>query len=227
MSAGRTPLTRDAVLRAAVAVADEEGVVALSMRKVAARLGVEAMSLYHHVANKDAILDGLVDLVFAEIQLPTRDQDWRDAMRERAASTREVLNRHPWAVAFLDSRTGPGPATLRHHDAVIGSLRRGGFDIAGAAQAFAVIDAFVYGFVVQEQALPFDDAGGIEEVAEGLREQLLPDEYPYLVEMMVDHALQPGYSYAEEFWNGLDLILDGLERVCRGSLVLGDAPGSL
>lgn len=108
------------------------------------------MSLYHHVANKEAILDGMVDVVFGEIELPSADVDWRSAMRQRALSAREALTRHPWAIGLMDSRTSPGPETLRHHDAVIGSLRAGGFSIAGTVHAFSVLDSYVYGFVLQE-----------------------------------------------------------------------------
>lgn len=208
----RPPLSRDGVLAAAVALADEDGVSAVSMRRLAERLGVEAMSLYHHVANKDAILDAMVDSVFAEITVPDGD-DWRAALRRRTASARDVLKRHPWAVGLMDSRVGPGPHTLRHHDAVIGSLLAGGFTVAGAAHAFSVLDSYLYGFVLQEISLPFDPAGeDLTELADGMFDQLPRDQFPNLVTLMVEHALVPGYSYAQEFDIGLDLVLDGLER---------------
>ncbi len=208
----RTPLTREVVLGEAVALADAEGVGALTMRRVAERLGVEAMSLYHHVPNKDAILDGMVDAVFGEVVLPASETDWRQAMRERAISMREVLNRHPWAVGLLESRSNPGPATLRHHDAVLGSLRSGGFSVAGAAHAFSAMDSYLYGFAMQETALPFESSGGdLDELAAGILDQM-GDAFPHLAEMIVEHALQPGYAYAEEFEIGLDLVLDGLQR---------------
>jgi len=201
------------VLRAAVELADSGGVSSLSMRKLAERLGVEAMSLYHHVANKDAILDGMVDAVFAEIDLPVVGSDWRSAMRGRASSAREVLTRHPWAIGLMDSRTNPGPETLRHHDAVIGSLRAGGFSIAGAAHAFSLLDSYIYGFVLQELSVPFESSGGdLEELAAGILEQMPREEFPHLTELILDHALRPGYAYAEEFGIGLDLLLDGLDR---------------
>jgi AcrR family transcriptional regulator len=209
----RTPLTREAVLRAAVALGDESGVAALTMRKLAERLGVEAMSIYHHLPNKDAILDGMVDAVFGEIELPSYDGDWRSAMRGRAISAREALVRHPWAIGLMDSRTNPGLETLRHHDAVIGCLRAGGFTIAGAAHAFSVLDSYIYGFAVQETSMPFEATGGdLDELAEAILEQMPRDLFPHLTEMIVDHALKPGYAYAEEFTIGLDLVLDGLER---------------
>jgi AcrR family transcriptional regulator len=184
------------------------------MRKLAEQLGVEAMSLYHHVANKDAILDGMVDVVFGEIELPSADVDWRGAMRQRAHSAREVLTRHRWAIGLMDSRSNPGPRTLRHHDAVIGNLRAGGFTIAGAAHAFSLLDSYIYGFLLQELSLPFEPGGDLDELAAGILKQMPVDEFPNLTEMILDHALQPGYAYADEFGIGLDLILDGLDR-CR------------
>ncbi len=210
----RTPVSRAAVLRTAVEVADRDGVGAVTMRGIARRLGVEAMSLYHHVANKEQILDGMVDAVFAEIELPA-DGDWADAMRRRAGSARDALVRHPWAIGLMDSRANPGPATLTHHDAVLGCLRGGGFSVAGAAHAFAVLDSYVYGFALQEVSLPFEAEGEIEEVAAGIRSGFPEGAYPHIEEIMVEHALQPGYAFADEFEFGLDLVLDGLERIRR------------
>ncbi|PDP86775.1 TetR family transcriptional regulator [Glycomyces fuscus] len=208
----RPPLSRERIFQAAASVADERGVASVSMRKVAEHLGVEAMSLYHHVANKDEVLDGVVDLVFGEIELPDGAQDWRGAMRVRALSARAALSRHTWALGLMDSRRNPGPATLRHHDRVIGCLRRAGFPIAMAAQAFSTLDSYVYGFVLQESSLPFETTEELDDVANTIRQGMPADQYPHLTEMMTDHALRPGYSYANEFELGLDLILDGLER---------------
>jgi AcrR family transcriptional regulator len=208
----RIPLSRDRVLRAAVAFADERGIGSLSMRKLGEALGVEAMSLYNHVANKDELLDGMVDLVFSEIDLPSGTADWKTAMRDRAESARHALSRHPWAIALMQSRTSPGPATLRHHDAVIGSLREAGFSIELAAHAFSGIDSYVYGFALQEASLPFNTAEEATEVAETIMNRFPADEYPHLTELAVEHVLRPGYEYADEFEFGLDLILDGLER---------------
>ncbi|MEV2277420.1 TetR/AcrR family transcriptional regulator [Nocardiopsis sp. NPDC049922] len=208
----RDPLSKETVLRTAVELADETGAGAPSMRGLARRLGVEAMSLYHHFRNKEAILDGMVDLVFGEIELPSDDVDWPTAMRRRAVSMRDALTRHPWAVSLMDSRTSPGPATLRHHDAVIGCLRAGGFSIAGAAHALSVLDGYVYGFTLQELSLPFTSSADLEDVAGSILERIPGDDFPHLTEMIADRALSPGYAYAEEFDIGLDLILDGLER---------------
>ena len=209
----RTPLTRERVLRAAVRLADKDGLDALSMRRLGQQLGVEAMSLYKHVANKDEILDGMVDAVFAEIDLPDAGTDWRTAMRERAISARQALLRHPWAIGLMDSRAGPGPATLRHHDAVIGSLRRGGFSIQATAHAFSLVDSYIYGFVLQESSLPFRTTEELTQVAEAMLPRASAAGYPYITEMTVEVALQPGYTYAGEFEFGLDLILDALERM--------------
>jgi AcrR family transcriptional regulator len=213
MAAPRSPLTRERVLRAAVALADREGVGSLSMRRLAKQLGVEAMSLYHHVAGKQALLDGMVDLVFGEIELPAADGAWKAAMRRRAVSAREVLGRHPWAINLMESRRSPGPANLRHHDAVIGCLRQAGFPVALTAHAYSILDAYIYGFAVQEASLPFDTPEETAELAEEMMEGFPADAYPHLTELAVQHVLQPGYDYGDEYGFGLELILDGLERL--------------
>jgi AcrR family transcriptional regulator len=212
MAALRTPLTRERVLQAAVTLADHEGVGSLSMRRLARELGVEAMSLYHHVPGKQALLDGMVDLVFGEIELPAADGDWRAAMRRRAVSAREVLARHPWAIALMESRRTPGPANLRHHDAVLGCLRRAGFPVALTAHAYSILDAYIYGFALQEASLPFDTPEETAEVAGEIFDAFVAEAYPHLTELAVEHVLQPGYDYGDEYAFGLELILDGLER---------------
>jgi AcrR family transcriptional regulator len=208
----RQPLSRTRVLDAAIRVADRGGVEAITMRRVAQELGVEAMSLYHHVPNKDAILDAVVDVVFAAIDLPKPGcDDWRDAIRARASSARAVLSRHSWALGLMDSRRNPGPATLRHHNAVLGVLREAGFTVPMAVHAVSLIDSYVGGFVLQEANLPVTAKGDVEQVAGGILDHLPEDELPYLTEVIVDHALRPGYDHATEFGYGLDLILDALE----------------
>jgi AcrR family transcriptional regulator len=199
-------------MRAAVALADSSGIDSLSMRKLGHDLGVEAMSLYNHVANKDDILDGIVDLVFSEIALPSGEADWKPAMRKRAISAHEALLRHPWAPSLMQSRTRPGPATLRHHDSVLGSLRNAGFTLVMAAHAVSAIDGYVYGFALQQINLPLQSREQVAEVGESILRQLA-GEYPHLAEMITEHAMKPGYDYAKEFEFGLDLILDGLERL--------------
>src|SRR4051795_771092 len=208
----REPLSRDRVLRAALAVADDGGLEGLTIRSLAQRLGAKPMSLYHYVANKEEILDGLVDLVFAEIELPEPTGRWREEMATRARSAVAVLRRHPWSIALLESRTSPGPATLRHHDATLAALRAGGFSIVQTAHAYALLDAYVYGFAVQVASLPFEGPDGAAEVAEPIMALMAAGEYPHLVEFAEQHALLPGYDFADEFEFGLDLVLDGLSR---------------
>ena len=207
----RAPLSRERVLQAAFALAERNGIEALTMRKLADELGVGAMTLYYHVPNKDELLDGMVDIVFGEIELTATDVDWRTAMRRRALSTREVLNRHRWAVGLMESRTTPGPASLRLHDAVLGCLREAGFSIELTIHAYSVLDAYVYGFALQEKNLPFDDAEGAAAVAEERRMGTLAEEFPYLAEVVAGHVAEVGYDFAAAFEWGLDLILDALE----------------
>jgi AcrR family transcriptional regulator len=208
----RIPLTRQRVLRAAMTLADRGGVGSLSMRKLAQQLGVEAMSLYHHVASKDDLLDGMVDLVFDEIDLPSGETGWKAAMRQRAISARKVLSRHPWAIGLMESRSTPGPANLRHHDAVIGRLRAAGFPVALTAHAYSLLDSYIYGFALQEASLPFDTPEETAELAQTMLAGFPADAYPHLTELATEHVLQPGYDYGQEYEFGLDLILDGLER---------------
>jgi AcrR family transcriptional regulator len=208
----RAPLSRDQVLQAAVALADEGGIGALSMRKLGEAVGVEAMSLYNHVASKGDLLDGMVDVVFSEIGLPAGDVGWKAAMRQRAISARETLARHRWAIGLMESRRSPGPATLRHHDAVLGCLRTAGFSIELTAHAYSLLDSYIYGFALQEASLPFDSAEEAPELAQEIAGQLPADAYPHLTELAIEHVLQPGYRYGDEFEIGLDLILDALGR---------------
>lgn len=205
-------LTRDLVLRQAVALADAGGIEALSMRKLARELGVEAMSLYHHVSDKNDLLDGMVDLVVGEFERPGPGDDWRTAMRARCRSVREVLGRHPWAVGLLDSRTNAGDGTIGHHDAVLGCLRTAGFSLALAGHAFAVLDAYVFGFALQDRNLPFETPEELEAIATAMLERFPAERYPHFAEFSVEHVLQPGYDFAAEFDFGLELVLDGLER---------------
>jgi AcrR family transcriptional regulator len=215
--APRIPLTRGRVLHAAVALADASGSETLSMRKLGEALGVEAMSLYNHVANKEDLLDGMIDVVFAEIDLPTGWADWRAAMRQRAISARRVLSRHGWAIGLMESRSSPGPATLRHHDAVIGCLRDAGFSIELAAHAFSVLDSYIYGFALQERSLPFPTPEQTADLAQDILASFPADKYPHLAELTARHVLQPGFDYGNEFEFGLDLILDGLERIRKAA----------
>jgi hypothetical protein len=146
--------------------------------------------------------------VFGEIDLPPEQTPWRHAIRQRANSARDVLRRHQWAIGLMESRSTPGPATLRHHDAVLGCLRAAGFSIELTAHAYSLLDSYVYGFALQEASLPFDTADGVREIAD----QFTVSDYPHLAELAAEHVLQPDYDYGDEFAIGLDLILDGLER---------------
>ena len=206
----RPTLTRERVLAGAIELADEIGIDAFTIRKLATHLDVKPMTIYHHVSSKDKILDGMVDIVFDEIELPTGN-DWQRAIRTRCRSAREVLVRHPWAPPLMESRPEPGPATLRHHDAVLGCFRRGGFSLELTAHAYATIDSYVYGFALEEANLP--DGGGAEiaEIAAAIYEESLAD-YPDLAAFTIDHVLKPGYEFGNSFEFGLDLIIDGLAR---------------
>lgn len=207
----RAPLSREGVLRAAIAIADAGGLAALTIRSLADELGVKPMSVYHHVANKEAIIDGVIDIVFSEIELPPADADWQAALRRRANSARAVLRRHPWATPLMESRSHPGPATLQHHDAVLGSLRRGGFPIKLAGHAYSLLDSYIYGFALEEAALPFTPRD-VDDVIVDFLAQFPAEQYPYLVEFAQQRVMQPGYDYGDEFEFGLELIFDALER---------------
>lgn len=226
--ASRTPVTRERALQTAMALVDGGGIESLSMRKLAAELGIEAMSLYHHVKSKEDILDGMVDIVFGEMELPSPGEAWKTAMRKRAESTRAVLARHPWAITILDSRTTPGPATLRYLDTVIAYLRAAGFSFAMAAHALSLLDSYVRGFAMQEATLPLDQSGSIEAATESILDQqhMMSNAFPHLGAMAAELILKPGYAYGNEFQFGLGLILDGLERalVAENREECGDAP---
>ncbi len=205
----RQPMTRERVLGAAFELADRIGIADLTIRRLAEALGSKPMTIYHHVPSKDEILDGIVDLVFAEIELPDPELDWKPAVRARCVSAREVLSRHTWAVPLMESRRSPGPATLRHHDAVVACLRRG-LSITMTGHAYATLDAFVYGFAIQEAALPTPGDDMTEVTAELVTDELA-EHFPALHEFAVEQALKPGYDFGDEFEYGLDLILDALE----------------
>ncbi len=204
-------LSKARVVVEAIRLADHEGVDGLSMRRLAGALGAGAMSLYHYVASKEELLDAMIDIVFEEIELPLDDTDWQSAMRMRAVSARQVLVRHPWAIGLLESRTSPGPANLRHHEAVIACLRKAGFSILMATHANWLLDSYVFGFALQEANLPFDTADELNNmITDVYLPQLLPAEFPYLNESAAA-LVAAGYDPAEEFMFGLDLILAALE----------------
>jgi len=214
----REPLGRERVLETAVALADRHGLDWLSMRKLAEELGVAAMTLYYYVPNKDELIDGMIDIVFGEIEPPSPELDWKEAMRRRALSTRAALNRHRWAVGNMEGRTDHGLANLRLHDAVLGCLRAAGFSIEMTVHAYSVQDAYIYGFALQETDMSSQTADDF--AAEAQRQmtayaEVLAD-FPHLVEVVGGHVAQAGYDYETEFLFGLDLILEGLERRLAG-----------
>jgi AcrR family transcriptional regulator len=213
-AAPRTRLNRERVVLAAVTHADAEGTEALTMRSLASVLGVAPMALYRHVASREDLLDGMVDIVFGEIDLPAPDDGWRTAMRRRCLSARAVLARHRWAIPLLESRSNPGPANLRHHDAVLAVLLGAGFTSATATHAFNLLDSYVYGFVLQETTLPFSSSDELAEVGTAMLEQMPVDEYPHLARV-AGELLAAGFDYAAEFEHGLDLILDGIAQAHR------------
>ena len=206
----RVPLSRERVLDAAIKLADQGGLESLSMRKLGQELGVEAMAVYYHFANKDEVIDGIVDIVFSQIDLPASGVDWKSAMRQRAVSLRDVLLRHRWAIGLMESRRKPGPANLRHHDVVIGSLRSAGLNMPTIAHAYSLVDSYIYGFALFTMNLPFDPSEEVAELGQGVLRAYPVNAYPNLVAYI--SAMRPGYNYGDEFEYGLDLILDGLDR---------------
>ena len=204
-------LSKQRVVVEAVRLADREGVDGLSMRRLAGALGAGAMSLYHYVASKEELLDAMIDVVFAEIDLPPEESDWQSVMRQRSVSARQVLARHTWAIGLMESRTSPGPAHLRHREAVTACLRKAGFSVVMATHANWLLDAYVYGYALQEASLPFDTADEFTDVTEDVFLPQLPaDEFPYLNESAAA-LVAAGYDPTEEFGFGLDLVLAALE----------------
>ncbi len=208
---GRKVLTRERVLQTALRFADKQGIESLSMRKLGQLLGVEAMSLYNHVANKDAILDGIVDIVAGRIAVPEVGDNWREAMRTRGLSAHEVLMRHPWATMLIVSRANVGPAMLRYVDATIGCLLNAGFSYAAADHAWNALDSYVYGFTLQKLNFPFQPEE-YAAVAESYLPQLPLEQYPHL-HGMTQQVISGQHDGLHALEFGLDLILDGLERL--------------
>ena len=207
----RSPLTRERVLRAAVRLADKHGLDALSMRRLASTLKVEAMSLYNHVANKDDVLDGMVDLVIGEITLPTPGLDWKAAMRTRATSAHAVLLSHPWAAMLVVSRMNVGPNMFRYIEATLSTMRQAGLSWAQTDRAWNAIDSFVYGFTLQLQNFPVEPSE-YASAAAGYLPMIPAAQYPYMHQLsaLVADGTHDG---THDFSFGLELILDGLARM--------------
>lgn len=218
MSRPASPLTLDRIIASATALADASGVASLTMRSLANELDVTPMSLYRYIANKEALLDHMVDAVFGEIEAPTIGNDWRQEMLQHAHSARRALLAHPWALSLIETRTNPGPATLAHRNAMIGTLRTAGFSMPLTAHAFAILDAYVYGFVLQEISLPFDppeqDVGTMQTMVADLA---AGGDYPHLTELATRHFVLPDYQFGDQFDFGLDLVLDGLTRIASAN----------
>jgi AcrR family transcriptional regulator len=207
----RTPLTRKRVLRAAIRLADKGGIESLSMRKLAQALGVEAMSLYNHVENKEDVLSGIVDIVAGEIEVPAIGADWKEAIRRRAISAHEMLLRHPWASLLIVARINVGPAMLRYVDSTLGCLREAGFSYEMADHAWNAIDSHVYGFTLQKLNFVIEPSEYADTAEEYL--PLIPaDEFPYL-NGLSQQVIGGTYDGVHDFEFGLELILDGLERL--------------
>lgn len=204
-------LSKDRVVTEAIRLADRDGVTGLTMRRLAGAMGAGAMSLYHYVANRDELLDAMIDVVFDEITLPPTDLDWQAAIRRKATSAQQVLRRHPWAIGLLESRTSPGPANLRHHEAVTACLRRAGFSPLMATHANWLLDSYVYGFALQQAGLPFDTAQELADITQDVYlPQISREEFPFLHESAAA-LVQAGFDPEQEFTFGLDLVLAALE----------------
>jgi AcrR family transcriptional regulator len=209
------PLSRERILIAAILLADQGGIESLSMRKIAQGLGVQAMSLYNHVAKKDDLLDGIVDIVIGEIEVPDLDIDWQTAMRRRANSAHQVLLRHPWATMPIVSRINVGPAMLRYVDATLGCLIEAGFSVEMADAASNTIDSHVYGFTLQELNFPFE-AAEYSQVAREYVPNIPAGKYPYL-NRIANYIIDGHYDGINDFNFGLELILNGLDRLRHNS----------
>lgn len=214
----RGVLDRDRIIDGGVELADEIGLEPLTIRRLADHLGVRPMSLYHYVRSKDDIVDGMVGRVFDEVERPDAAAPWKDAIRGRARSLRAALRRHPWAIPIMESRRTPGADIFDHHEAVLTTWLRTGFPLSLVAHGVAVVDAFVYGFALQEAALPFGDSNGdLTEASEQIIVPLSPERYPSLMRFTAEHVMKPGYDFGDSFEAGLGYVLDGVERAASGA----------
>ena len=207
----RLPLSRDRILQAALAIAAETGIASLTMRRLGQTLGFEAMSLYNHVTNKDDVIDGILDLVLAESELPSLKEEWDTAIRSSAISVHQALRRHPWACTLLMSPDHMRPARLRYMDALLGSLRQAGFSAETTYHAYHVIDAHIFGFSFWQTSHSYtaDDVSNLTATLE----QIIPaDDYPHLHEHAQQHLTDGPQHEVNAFEYGLDLILDGLKK---------------
>ncbi len=213
---GRAPLNRERVIEAAVRLADAHGIEALTMRRLAQELGVEAMSVYYHVANKDDILDGIVQEVLEQCELPAPGDEWKAAIRRTAISTHEVLVRHPWAASLVLAGSGTGGARLRYMDGILGALRRAGLAAEMTDHAYHAIDSHIMGFTLWQVGMNLGTEANLKEMAGQFLAQLPVADFPYLAEHIEQHLKTRVADDVSEFEFGLGLILDGLERLLPG-----------
>jgi AcrR family transcriptional regulator len=211
-SDGRRPLDADRIVSAAVAIADREGIESLTIRRLAVELGTKPMTIYHHLSSKEKIVDGMVDQVYSSIHSPSTEGWWRDEIHRRCVSAAAVLADHPWAIPLMESSASPGPANLRHHDAMVACLRHGGFPMTTIIEVYTLLDSYVFGFALQQANLPF---GADEELSELAASTMsaLEDEYPHITELNRFLVGKPGFSFRDTFEIGLGILLDGLEPV--------------
>ncbi len=209
----RLPLSRERVLHAAIALADRGGIESLSMRKLGQELGVEAMSLYNHVANKDDIEDGIVEIVLAEIEVPPDGVDWKTALRQTAVSSHDVFVRHRWACSLMMRRPRVSPARMHWMESVLRTLREAGFSADMTHHAYHALDSHITGFTLWQVSMPFETKEELDELAVGFLREIPADEYPYVIEHAHQHLEPASPDGTSEFEFGLDLILDGLERL--------------
>ncbi|MDH5753389.1 MAG: TetR/AcrR family transcriptional regulator C-terminal domain-containing protein [Deltaproteobacteria bacterium] len=211
----RRTLTRERVLQAAIELADEEGISGLSMRRLGTRLGVKAMSLYNHVASKEELLEGVIDLLLKDVPLPSPDDDWKDALRRRAESYRQIFLRHPWALGMLEASRNPVDSAMRYTEAMSGCLRRTGFSYGMIIRALYVMDSYIYGHALQESASPFENMEEVKDLVQTLQGTIPIKEFPNLVEFMREYVLKGDINRLHpenSFRFGLEMIIDGLDR---------------
>jgi AcrR family transcriptional regulator len=208
-----TPLTRESIIQVAMAFADSNGLEALSMRRLGQELGVEAMAIYHHFASKEELLEEMLGVVHGEIVVPSDEPDWRACMRVRATSVLEAIIKHPWAAARMESGVDPTATTMRDREYIARCLRTAGFSLEATVHATTLLDIYVYGAAQQYVALSFSSAQGAAKISKSVSEKFSDRDYPYFSEVLRKHILTGKYNPLDEFYFGLEVILDGIKRL--------------